>query len=44
MKICVVQIKPIKSDIQRNIEKMGFGVLVCWVNDNNRLDDKIKNR
>jgi hypothetical protein len=26
-----------------NIGKMGFGILVWWVNGNYRLDDKIKN-
>jgi hypothetical protein len=25
-----------------NIGKMGFGILKCWVNGKNRLDDKIK--
>jgi len=25
-----------------NIGKMGFGILSCWVNGNNRFGDKIK--
>jgi hypothetical protein len=25
-----------------NIGKMGFGILECWVNGNNCLEDKIK--
>jgi hypothetical protein len=26
-----------------NFGKMGFGILSCWVNGNNRLDDRIIN-